>query len=218
MTLGLTTPAAQPPPGITHNGFSPIRFRSPLLTESLLFSLPAGTEMFHFPAFPLTAYTFSSKSHTTTACGVSPFGHPGLNTRLSAPPGLSQIPTSFIGSYCQGIHHAPLNTYTHVQATRTQNNRILCRDKNKMLASTMQFPNNNPHHHHHNHKTGCSYLKQGQHSKPQSREPNSAPTPTTTQGRQGTFIDIPPMSKTTSTTTGHSSGGPNSGPSSLERR
>lgn len=32
--------------------FSPIRFRSPLLTESLLFSLPAGTEMFHFPAFP----------------------------------------------------------------------------------------------------------------------------------------------------------------------
>jgi hypothetical protein len=27
-------------------------FRSPLLTESLLFSLPAGTEMFHFPAFP----------------------------------------------------------------------------------------------------------------------------------------------------------------------
>ena len=32
--------------------FSPIRVRSPLLTESLLFSLPAGTEMFHFPAFP----------------------------------------------------------------------------------------------------------------------------------------------------------------------
>ena len=29
-----------------------IRVRSPLLTESLLFSLPAGTEMFHFPAFP----------------------------------------------------------------------------------------------------------------------------------------------------------------------
>lgn len=32
--------------------FSLIRVRSPLLTESLLFSLPAGTEMFHFPAFP----------------------------------------------------------------------------------------------------------------------------------------------------------------------
>ena len=32
--------------------FGLIRVRSPLLTESLLFSLPAGTEMFHFPAFP----------------------------------------------------------------------------------------------------------------------------------------------------------------------
>lgn len=32
--------------------FSPIRVRSPLLTESLLFSLPVGTEMFHFPTFP----------------------------------------------------------------------------------------------------------------------------------------------------------------------
>ncbi len=32
--------------------FSPIRVRSPLLTESLLFSLPEGTEMFHFPSFP----------------------------------------------------------------------------------------------------------------------------------------------------------------------
>ncbi len=47
-----TTPCAQPLPGITHARFGPIRVRSPLLTESLLFSLPAGTEMFHFPAFP----------------------------------------------------------------------------------------------------------------------------------------------------------------------
>ncbi len=35
--------------------FSLIRVRSPLLTESLLFSLPVGTEMFHFPTFPLPA-------------------------------------------------------------------------------------------------------------------------------------------------------------------
>jgi hypothetical protein len=38
--------------------FSLIRVRSPLLTESLLFSLPAGTEMFHFPAFPPRTYVF----------------------------------------------------------------------------------------------------------------------------------------------------------------
>ena len=45
----------QPLPGITHDRFSLIRVRSPLLTESLLFSLPVGTEMFHFPTFPLPA-------------------------------------------------------------------------------------------------------------------------------------------------------------------
>ena len=51
---GPTTPHMQPLPGITHIRFSPIRVRSPLLTESLLFSLPVGTEMFHFPTFPPT--------------------------------------------------------------------------------------------------------------------------------------------------------------------
>ena len=42
-------------PAITHDRFSLFRVRSQLLTESLLFSLPEGTEMFHFPAFPLPA-------------------------------------------------------------------------------------------------------------------------------------------------------------------
>ena len=32
--------------------FGLFRVRSPLLAESLLFSLPVGTEMFHFPTFP----------------------------------------------------------------------------------------------------------------------------------------------------------------------
>lgn len=50
-----TTPTMQPLPGITHDRFSLFRVRSPLLPESLLFSLPVGTEMFHFPTFPLPA-------------------------------------------------------------------------------------------------------------------------------------------------------------------
>lgn len=36
----------------THTRFRLFRVRSPLLTESLLFSLPMGTEMFHFPTSP----------------------------------------------------------------------------------------------------------------------------------------------------------------------
>ena len=35
--------------------------RSPLLGESRLISLPQGTEMFHFPWFPPTAYVFSRR-------------------------------------------------------------------------------------------------------------------------------------------------------------
>ena len=46
------------------------------------------------------------------SCRVSPFGHPRIHARLTAPRGITQPPTSFIGSQCQGIHHAPLNTYT----------------------------------------------------------------------------------------------------------
>src|SRR5690625_7352596 len=40
------------PARLTHTRFRLLRVRSPLLPESLLFSLPVGTEMFHFPTFP----------------------------------------------------------------------------------------------------------------------------------------------------------------------
>ena len=49
-----TTPNTQLLPDITRTRFSLFRFRSPLLTESRLLSLPVGTEMFHFPTFPPT--------------------------------------------------------------------------------------------------------------------------------------------------------------------
>ena len=40
--------------GLTPARFGLFRVRSPLLTESLLFSLPGGTEMVHFPPFAST--------------------------------------------------------------------------------------------------------------------------------------------------------------------
>jgi hypothetical protein len=100
------TPTMQRLPAITHDRFSLFRVRSPLLTESLLFSLPVGTEMFHFPTFPLPAL-YIQAGVTRSPCGpggVSPFGHPRITVRLSTPRGLSQITTSFFGSTCQGIH------------------------------------------------------------------------------------------------------------------
>jgi hypothetical protein len=96
--IGPTTPHTQPLPGITRARFSLFRFRSPLLTESRLFSLPTGTEMFHFPAFPPHTLYIQMRVTPHDGCRVSPFGHPRLIARLTAPRGLSQSPTSFIGS------------------------------------------------------------------------------------------------------------------------
>ena len=46
-----TTPTRQRLHAVTSTGFGLFPVRSPLLGESRLISLPAGTEMFHFPAF-----------------------------------------------------------------------------------------------------------------------------------------------------------------------
>ena len=78
--------------------FGLIRVRSPLLTESLLLSFPPGTEMFQFPGFAPPCYGFTRRS----------FGYPGIDSRLTDPPGLSQSSTPFIASWCQGIPHTPL--------------------------------------------------------------------------------------------------------------
>src|SRR5699024_8244572 len=106
-----TTPHTQPLPGLTRMRFSHLRVRSPLLTESQLFSLPAGTEMFHFPTFPPRTLYIQMRVTRHHACWVPPFGHPRITARLAAPRGLSQPPTSFIGSWCQGIHRVLLHAY-----------------------------------------------------------------------------------------------------------
>ena len=108
---GPTTPNTQRLPAITRTRFSLFRFRSPLLTESRLLSLPAGNEMFHFPAFPPLALCVQARVTGHDSCRVSPFGNPRITARLTAPRGLSQPPTSFIGSWCQAIHRAPLLTW-----------------------------------------------------------------------------------------------------------
>src|SRR5271155_4746959 len=63
-------PRTHNPYPVTHaHGLAILRFRSPLLTESHLFSFPTGTEMFHFPAFPPDAYVFSGGGHDITRAG-----------------------------------------------------------------------------------------------------------------------------------------------------
>ncbi len=67
--------------------------------------------MFHFPTFPPLTLCVQVRVTGHDSCRVSPFGNPRITARLTAPRGLSQPPTSFIGSWCQGIHRAPLLTW-----------------------------------------------------------------------------------------------------------
>jgi hypothetical protein len=56
---GRTPEAAPQPRGYFYPRFGLFPFRSPLLRESLLISLPRGTEMFHFPPFASFVYGFN---------------------------------------------------------------------------------------------------------------------------------------------------------------
>jgi hypothetical protein len=67
--------------------------------------------MFHFPTFPPHTLYIQMQVTRHHSCWVSPFGNPRISARLTAPRGLSQPPTSFIGSWCQGIHRTLLHTY-----------------------------------------------------------------------------------------------------------
>ena len=80
------------------------QFRSPLLSESRLISLPLATEMVHFTRFAPRRVTYIS------ICWVAPFGNPRIKALLPAPRSLSQAITSFVAYHRQGIHHMLLFT------------------------------------------------------------------------------------------------------------
>jgi hypothetical protein len=78
---------------------------------------------FTSPRYLHLPYVFRQGRWAITPNQVSPFGNPRIKVWLPTPRGLSQVPTSFIGSWCQGIHRVPLLTW----------------QLQMMLASTVQF-------------------------------------------------------------------------------
>jgi hypothetical protein len=117
-----------------------------------LFSLPVGTEMFHFPTFPPPVLYIQTRATGHNSSQVSPFGHPRITARLPTPRGLSQAPTTFIGSRCQGIHHAPLAACHHQEQTKNNTNnkrcsRPLCRSQttHQPTQPTRRQPTPPPH-------------------------------------------------------------------------
>ena len=83
-----------------------VPFRSPLLWESRLISVPLVTEMFQFSRF--APVDLCIQSTVTLAGRVSPFGNLRIKAHLPAPRSLSQAVTSFVAYHCQGIHHMHL--------------------------------------------------------------------------------------------------------------
>ncbi len=104
---GPTTPTRQRHRAITSHRFRLFPFRSPLLGESRLLSLPPGTEMFHFPGLPRPCLCVQQGVTGHDSSRVAPFGDPRIDACLAAPRGLSQPTASFVGSWRQGIHRMP---------------------------------------------------------------------------------------------------------------
>src|SRR5215831_2874249 len=78
---------------------------------------------FTSPRFLHLPYVFRQGRWAITPNQVSLFGDPRVKVWLPTNRGLSQAPTSFFGSWCQGIHRVPLLTW----------------QLQMMLASTVQF-------------------------------------------------------------------------------
>lgn len=86
-------------------------FRSPLLWESRLISLPPGTEMFHFPGLASLGLYIQLRMTGHDSHRVSPFRNHRIVGCLAPPRCLSQLTASFIASQRQGIHLLPLISY-----------------------------------------------------------------------------------------------------------
>ena len=86
-----------------HRRFGLFPVRSPLLGESFLLSLPAGTKMIQFPAFASASRIWRSLSMgcpIRTSAGLCAF---------AARRSFSQLITSFFASESLGIPHAPFS-------------------------------------------------------------------------------------------------------------
>ena len=105
-----TTPHRQHLPAITPTRFSLFRFRSPLLTESLLFSPQQVLRCFTSPPHHQPAYTFSQRQPVIKLAGLPHSETLGSQSSWQLPQAYRSLtrPSSVIRH--QGIHHAPYTT------------------------------------------------------------------------------------------------------------
>ena len=102
------TPGVQRSRAVTYARFRLFPFRSPLLRESLLLSVPGGTEMVHFPPFASRSLLNSGADGQSLPWPGCPIRRSSGQSLLAAHRGLSQLTASFIALVRQGIHRMPL--------------------------------------------------------------------------------------------------------------
>ena len=79
-------------PAVQAQRFGLFRFRSPLLSESRLISVPPGTEMVHFPGLAHTRLFDSAGCNLGLPDWVSPFGHPRVKACLQLTEAFRSLP------------------------------------------------------------------------------------------------------------------------------
>jgi hypothetical protein len=87
-----------------HTGHGPAPLSLATTRGISLMSFPPGTEMFQFPGFASPDYGFIGRYPKGVGCPIRISTDQSL---LAAPHGFSQRATSFIASWCQGIHRMP---------------------------------------------------------------------------------------------------------------
>jgi hypothetical protein len=180
---GPATPATQRLMAITRDRFSLFPFRSPLLRESRLLSLPAGTEMFHFPALPPPALCVQTRV-------TANYGGPGFPIRK--PPDQSLVadsPGLIAGSNV--LHRLLMPRHPPCALSNLATLQI-----SKMLASTVQFSRNGQHHPPTPRKEMRAAACTKKQARPVSSGPNSVPTPDHPrqdpfQHPEGTVLAVP---------------------------
>ena len=73
-----------------------------------LISFPSGTKMFQFPECPSQCLCVQQRDDRGSPLSGFPIRKSSDQHLYTATRGLSQCPTSFIGTWRQGIHHRPL--------------------------------------------------------------------------------------------------------------
>ena len=104
LTFALPHRAPTTPPASWWFGL--FRFRSPLLTESLSLSVPPVTEMFHFTGCRDVPAMDSQKLEQVLPRSGYPIRKSTGQSVFAALRSLSQLATSFIAYWHQGIHDA----------------------------------------------------------------------------------------------------------------